>query len=110
MPWLTAGCVLLLFGQILPVKQEELLRPPCAAAVATLRQTIDIQRAHWPCLQRLSHTVTFSYAESQRVSGGAGGGGGCRGLLPLSKLTSLELVPQLCELLPPDPGRLSRDS
>ena len=93
MPWLTPACLLLLFGQILPVKQEELLRPPCAAAVATLRQTIDIQRAHWPCLQRLSHTVTFSYAESQRVSGGAGGGGGGHDDTHVtSRLASLSVV------------------
>lgn len=61
-----------------------MLRLPCPAAIATLRRTVEIQRAHWPCVQRLAHTIGYSYAESQRAE--------CDTTITTTRLASLSVV------------------
>ena len=73
---------------------------PCAAAIDTLRQTLQVQRAHWPCVARLSHTISYSHAEAlQRSGGGGSGSGGLSGgggqddtHATMSRLASLSVV------------------
>ncbi|KAL0267877.1 UNVERIFIED_CONTAM: hypothetical protein PYX00_010026 [Menopon gallinae] len=60
-------CVRALLGdEPSPISEEELMRPPCQAAVDTMQKTIAIQLSHWPCLKKLAHTVTLPYSEKEK--------------------------------------------
>lgn len=60
-------CVRALLGdEPTQISEEELLRPPCQAAVDTMQKTIAIQLSHWPCLERLAQTVSMPYADKDK--------------------------------------------
>ncbi|XP_053373129.1 histone deacetylase 4-like isoform X2 [Mercenaria mercenaria] len=60
-------CLKALLGQeIPPIKEEELCKVPCKAALETLENTINIQSKHWPCLQRYLGTIQYSLVEAQK--------------------------------------------
>lgn len=60
-------CVRALLGDDpTPIPEDELTRPPCQAAIDTMQKTIAIQLSHWPCLNKLAHTVGLPYAEKDK--------------------------------------------
>ncbi|XP_067139106.1 histone deacetylase 4-like isoform X3 [Centruroides vittatus] len=49
-----------------PMKEEEISRRPCQAAVDVLQRCIAIQAPHWPCIKRWAHTIGYSIVEAQQ--------------------------------------------
>lgn len=60
-------CVRALLGdEPTPLSEEEVTRPPCQAAIDTMQKTIALQLSHWPCLDKLAHTVVLPYGGKEK--------------------------------------------
>ncbi|KAH7964954.1 hypothetical protein HPB49_002632 [Dermacentor silvarum] len=60
-------CVAALLGdECTPLREEELTRQPCAAAVQLLQKTAAIQAPHWPCVKKWAPTMGSSLLEAQQ--------------------------------------------
>ncbi|KAL1435496.1 hypothetical protein MTO96_000167 [Rhipicephalus appendiculatus] len=60
-------CVAALLGdECTPLREEEVTRQPCAAAVQLLQKTAAIQAPHWPCVKKWAPTMGSSLLEAQQ--------------------------------------------
>ncbi|XP_065309221.2 histone deacetylase 4 isoform X1 [Dermacentor albipictus] len=60
-------CVAALLGdECSPLREEEITRQPCAAAVQLLQKTAAIQAPHWPCVKKWAPTMGSSLLEAQQ--------------------------------------------
>lgn len=56
----------LLGDECSPMKDDEISRRPCQAAVEVLQRIVAIQAPHWPCIKRWAHTINYSILEAQQ--------------------------------------------
>ncbi|KAL3250108.1 hypothetical protein MRX96_055709 [Rhipicephalus microplus] len=60
-------CVAALLGdECTPLREEEVTRQPCTAAVQLLQKTAAIQAPHWPCVKKWAPTISSSLLEAQQ--------------------------------------------
>lgn len=60
-------CVAALLGdECTPLREEEVTRQPCAAAVQLLQKTAAIQAPHWPCIKKWAPTMGSSLLDAQQ--------------------------------------------
>lgn len=60
-------CVAALLGdECTPLREEEVTRQPCGAAVQLLQKTAAIQAPHWPCIKKWAPTMGSSLLDAQQ--------------------------------------------
>ncbi|EEC18867.1 histone deacetylase 4, 5, putative, partial [Ixodes scapularis] len=60
-------CVAALLGdEVSPLREEEVTRQPCGAAVQVLQRTAAIQAPHWPCIKKWAPTIGSSLLDAQQ--------------------------------------------